>query len=548
MLEFFFREVRSRKEKKILTGENDTENEMDKERRFTRMKYEDMMEECAHYMKEHRTEGMNAGKMSQIYCYTKGYFSYLFSAYFEMTADEYGRRLSEDESFSEIPRRQVDESKISVFYQQLPEFSVAAMPMVPEEAKDSDPIEMAAQTYIRKKQDPKHRGKTFASVWWHDENCRMYYLMGPVITKLEERIEKSVRVSIPSSRYAIFSYDEKDPGGLAYKLKNLVCYVHGPWMKKNRDWVDECGYIFEVYEKDQVYLFLPLFSEKKKKEPEDKVYGVDTWTKYIDEHIMENIPIPELAKMFHYSVQHFRHVFRLYYDMSVSDYIRKRKLQMAAEELRQGHKLIEVALKYGFKTPAGFTRAFENEFNVTPGAYSKGTFEVVDLTQYYNEYKDRLKVSIVNIKELKMIGHTILDSRGEDVDIPAQIYYWMDKDFPCLANTRFSCNRQRREDKIAMWYHKPEYINIEYIMGPVVDDFREVPDDMIPVTIDGGKYAIFETDRQSDKENVSDTIRMYSRCVFFGWVKEHRERVDLMRFTFERYIDNKIYMYVPIKN
>ena len=71
---------------------------------------------------------------------------------------------------------------------------------------------------------------------------------------------------------------------------------------------------------------------------------------------------------------------------------------------------------------------------------------------------------------------------------------------------------------------------------------------MIPVTIDGGKYAIFETDRQSDKENVSDTIRMYSRCVFFGWVKEHRERVDLMRFTFERYIDNKIYMYVPIKN
>ena len=60
------------------------------------------------------------------------------------------------------------------------------------------------------------------------------------------------------------------------------------------------------------------------------------------------------------------------------------------------------------------------------------------------------------------------------------------------------------------------------------------------------RFAVFETDRESDVDNLADTIRMFSRCVFYGWIKEHRDMVSLQNFTFERYINKKVYIYVPI--
>lgn len=276
------------------------------------------------------------------------------------------------------------------------------------------------------------------------------------------------------------------------------------------------------------------------------IYNVDTWTKYIDEHILENLTVQSLAKTFCYSPTHFRHIFRLYYDMPVSDYIRKRKLQMAAEELKKGTKLIDVVAKYGF-TSAGFTRAFQKEFNVTPTAYRKGTFEVLDLQQYYSEYKDYLKVSFVKVKELKMVGRSVLQGKGEDADIPAQVDYYLKNEFPVSENTRLVHNRERREDKIAMWYNDDDLINVEYVLGSVVDHFEEIQPDQYPITLAAGPYAIFETDKESDMENLPETIRMFSRCVLYGWIKENKDRVDLLKYTFERYIDKKVYLYVPLK-
>ena len=279
--------------------------------------------------------------------------------------------------------------------------------------------------------------------------------------------------------------------------------------------------------------------------PDVTIYSVDTWAKYIDEHILENPTPQSLADTFCYSQTHFRHIFRLYYDIPVADYIRKRKLQRAAEELKEGKKHLDVTVKYGF-TPAGFTRAFQKEFNMTPTAYRKGTFEVLDLNKYYSEYKDYLKISFVQIKELKMVGKPILKGKGADADVAAQVDYYLKNEFPVLENTRFVHNRERREDKIAMWYQDDDLSNIEYVLGPVVDSFDDMEEDMYAITLAEGKYAIFETTKESDMENLPDTIRMFSRCVFYGWIKENRERVDLLRYTFERYVNKKVYLYVPI--
>ncbi|MDO4556926.1 MAG: effector binding domain-containing protein [Lachnospiraceae bacterium] len=506
------------------------------------MKYKEMMEDSLSFIHRQKGKALTMDKVAGLYSYAAPYFGYMFSAYYNMPFSEY---MQSDVSNPGLKVRKIDYKQIHMEKVFTDSILMGGRVVVPKRENETDLLKEAEERVLK----TDNPDDAQLAMWWHDKECKMYYLMGPVLQDEKDLTEDMIPIRIPSGQYAVFYTDrETDSDQLESTTKMLVKYVLQEWVEENDSKVDRLGYTYERYQGGKIYLYVQMQNKKKTcEDTKSSVYGVDSWIKYIDDHILENPTAQSLADTFHYSVQHFRHIFRLYYDIAVSDYIRKRKLQCAAGELRAGARMLDVSIKYNFKTPAGFTRAFQQEFKMTPSAYRQGEFEVVDLAQYYSKYKDTLTLSFVEMKELKMIGHTVIPNRGEDVDIPAQVHFWLQKDFPCLENTRFSCNKKRREDKIAMWYHDPECINIEYILGPVVEDFEDVPDNMVQVTISAGRYAIFETNRMSDKEDVAETLRMFSRCVFYGWIKEHREKVDLMRFTFERYLDNKVYIYVPVK-
>ena len=92
---------------------------------------------------------------------------------------------------------------------------------------------------------------------------------------------------------------------------------------------------------------------------------------------------------------------------------------------------------------------------------------------------------------------------------------------------------EKGRDKIALWYQEKE--NIEYILGPIVESFDNLPEDAFQVTIAAGRYAVFESDQE-----------MFARCVLYGWIREHRDELSLQRLTFERYTSQKMYLYVPV--
>ena len=250
------------------------------------------------------------------------------------------------------------------------------------------------------------------------------------------------------------------------------------------------------------------------------------WINYIDEHITEDITPEMMAEHFNYSRDYFRKAFQDDFGMGLSAYISQRKIQKAARELRQGVKVASLAKKYGFKSRNGFDKAFRKAFCTSPSKYAKANTEVVDLNQFYSEYKDKMKVSFMDVDDIKMVGWTIIPNRGREVDIPAQIAFWLDEDSPYFKKMNSVAGSANGNDKIAMWYHDPECINIQYVLGPVVNNFTNVPDDAVKIEIAAGRFAVFETDRESDVDNLADTIRMFSRCVFYGWIKEHRDMVS----------------------
>jgi AraC-like DNA-binding protein/predicted transcriptional regulator YdeE len=283
-----------------------------------------------------------------------------------------------------------------------------------------------------------------------------------------------------------------------------------------------------------------------------EIEEVKKWTKYIEEHITEELSTQSIAKTFNYSDSIVRRMFKDYHKMSLAEYIRKKKLHLAAEEVRKGVKIAEVAFKYSYKTSTGFARAFENEFHILPMAYRNAQFETINLEEYGKKSGEQLDIIYTEIKELKMVGVPILTGSNQDIDIAAQVQYWLENEFPCLKNTRFCGKKQIREDKISLWWHEPDIMptdkDIMYLLGPVVKECTPIPKEAKMITIPEGKYAIFTTQRKSDRDKVSQTFQMFSECIFYGWLKkeENRKKVDFSRCTFHRYIDDKLHLYLPM--
>lgn len=109
---------------------------------------------------------------------------------------------------------------------------------------------------------------------------------------------------------------------------------------------------------------------------------------YIEENLAAEIDFQQIEKLTLCSEYHFRRMFSFLAGVTLSEYIRRRRLTLAAFELGLSNVLvIDTALKYGYSSPDSFTRAFYSLHGVTPTeirntgqrlkAYPRMTFQLI---------------------------------------------------------------------------------------------------------------------------------------------------------------------------
>lgn len=87
---------------------------------------------------------------------------------------------------------------------------------------------------------------------------------------------------------------------------------------------------------------------------------------YIEKHIDEALTVAKIAGAAGYSEYHFSRIFRKETGVSVMEYVKSEKLRRASEEIRNGAKIVDTAVKYGWESHNGFTKAFKKEFGYCP--------------------------------------------------------------------------------------------------------------------------------------------------------------------------------------
>ena len=90
---------------------------------------------------------------------------------------------------------------------------------------------------------------------------------------------------------------------------------------------------------------------------------------YIEEHLTDEIDYGKLGQIACCSAYHFQRMFAYMAGVPLSEYIRRRRMSLAAVDLQEkGAKVIDIAGKYGYNSPTAFNRAFQSVHGIVPSA------------------------------------------------------------------------------------------------------------------------------------------------------------------------------------
>jgi len=95
---------------------------------------------------------------------------------------------------------------------------------------------------------------------------------------------------------------------------------------------------------------------------------------FIDEHITENLSLDEISLNIGISKYHFIRVFKQAFGVSPYQYQKRIRLDRAKLDITKGISILETAIKYGFSDVPTFSKAFKQQFNLTPGAIRISNF------------------------------------------------------------------------------------------------------------------------------------------------------------------------------
>ena len=99
----------------------------------------------------------------------------------------------------------------------------------------------------------------------------------------------------------------------------------------------------------------------------EMLHRMNDCIQYIEDNLEGEIEMEELARLSLNSKFHFQRLFSLVTGFTVAEYIRRRRLTLAAQELNHANvKVIDVAFRYGYETPESFSKAFRKAHGVSP--------------------------------------------------------------------------------------------------------------------------------------------------------------------------------------
>ncbi|RTQ95043.1 AraC family transcriptional regulator [Lysinibacillus telephonicus] len=215
---------------------------------------------------------------------------------------------------------------------------------------------------------------------------------------------------------------------------------------------------------------------------------------YIERNLDNNLLIEDIAYIACMSKFHFQRMFNMLTGYTVSEYIRNRRITVAAQELiNSNSKVIDVAFKYGYESPESFTKAFRKIQGISPSeakknsqflkAYPKLSFQIQLKGDVEMDYKI-VEKSAFNVVGKSIRTTTIGGENNRRIDA-----FWVESNQNGLVSELAKNCGPLGLIGVCMDYDK-QHENLTYLIG-VEKNIEHIPSNWEERQIPSATWAVF---------------------------------------------------------
>ncbi|MGR3931764.1 AraC family transcriptional regulator [Streptomyces sp. BRA346] len=239
---------------------------------------------------------------------------------------------------------------------------------------------------------------------------------------------------------------------------------------------------------------------------------------HIESHLAQRIEVTELARIAMTSEYHFRRMFSALAGLSLSEYIRRRRLTVAGAEVLAGERmLLEIAVRYGYGSGEAFARAFRTQHGVGPGEARRSgaalnsqprmSFRLIVEGRSAMRYRvvEREQFHVVGKKATVPLVHEGMNPaiadfiRGIDKETMRRVSALSDQEPEGIVGVSDKIDPSRAEGTELDYYHG-------------VVSRSTGPEDLDTLTVPAGTWAVFET-----SGSFPQALQYLWRDVFTQW-------------------------------
>lgn len=280
---------------------------------------------------------------------------------------------------------------------------------------------------------------------------------------------------------------------------------------------------------------------------------------YIEKNIKNELSPELIANECGYSTFHFSRVFNINKGITLMEYVKKRRLSLAAEDLFDDKKIIDIALEYGFQTHNGFSKAFKKEFGFSPTQYLKRMDRNLEKELILKFGGDFMKPTIIEKPTFKVAGYGIKTNITNGNYTKDVASFWINYDGENLESKMYQILNPPKHGEVGLCIPSSEDNGeATYMLGVIVNDFTDATDDMITVEVPEATYAVFttppvNTSTEIENNEFANLIKQTWKYIFEEWFKDSGYVFDETKLDFEYYderchptIGTVMDIYVPV--
>ncbi|WP_105619854.1 AraC family transcriptional regulator [Vallitalea okinawensis] len=276
---------------------------------------------------------------------------------------------------------------------------------------------------------------------------------------------------------------------------------------------------------------------------------------YIEENLDQEITVENLAEISLCSKFHFHRLFKAMVGIGVMEYVRKRRLTIAAQKLHYTcESIINIAMDVGYNSHTAFTRAFKGLYDLSPIEYRN---KEVSIDHF--EHVDVSHRKLINNKVGCIFGPRIFrKSSFSVVGMKITCSFDENKDTRAVPNLWYNFLERRKEiaglvGEIGFGVSFDSCLGkfFNYIASFEVRDIKSIPEGMEYYTVPSSLYASFLFKFNSDLGRFYEALDY----VYGVWLPQSKyklsNQMDLIEAVdFTQYLkeDNSFEIWIPLQD